>query len=184
MSQTDRKFHTGVFQHFTITTPARAARFTSCIATATDGRTRCVYTCGSVCFTAKAAESAAEGRTRGRDPGRREQKKTTWHIPHIHFTPVKCDSCEARCPPPPMRAGANATSAAIISYSPAADVGKRVGLVWIPPHPYAGTSFDTGHLPAHPPPPPPTTILLHLDGRERMHSKTMSGETGVMLLSQ
>lgn len=47
-----------------------------------------------------------------------------------------------------MRAGANATSAAIISYSPAADVGKRVGLVWIPPHPYAGTSFDTGHLPA------------------------------------
>lgn len=97
----------------------------------------------------EAAESTAEGRTTGRDPGRREQKKTTWHIPHIHFTPVKCDSCEARClppqPPPPMQPRANATSAAIITYSPAADQGKRVGLVRIP-HP--GTSFDTGHLPA------------------------------------
>lgn len=141
------KFHTVAFPYFRFTTPCCTfdlLHFHSDQQTA-------VFTHAGLCVS---QWSTAEGRTRGRDPGRREQKKTTWHIPHIHFTPVKCNSCEARCPPPHrasplMQPGANTTSAAIITYSPAADAGKRVGLVRIP-HP--GTSFDTGHLPACLPP--------------------------------
>lgn len=70
-----------------------------------------------------------------------------------------------------MQPGANATAAAIITYSLAADAGKRVGLVRIP-HP--GTSFDTGHLPAGPPPYHPSAFRwpeppsFH---RERMQSR-------------
>lgn len=121
--------------------------------------------------------SAAEGRTRGRDPGRREQKKTTWHIPHIHFTPVKCDSCEARCPP----TDAGWSQRHICCYNQLFTRGRRgeeSGSCLCVSPPLRRNILRHWTL-AGPPafPPTTTTILLHLDGRERMHSQTMSGET-------
>lgn len=77
--------------------------------------------------------------------------KTTCHIPYIHFTPVKCDSC-GTCPPDRslfalaasrpasqwIQPRPNDTSAAIITYSPAADSRKRrASVLSVPaPHPH------------------------------------------------
>lgn len=75
--------------------------------------------------------------------------KTTCHIPYIHFTPVKCDSC-GTCPPDRSllalaasrpasqwtQPRPNDTSAAIITYSPAADSRKRrASVLSMPPTP-------------------------------------------------
>lgn len=152
MSQTDRKLHTGVFRHFTFTTPAlHVFNLLHCHSDGQDPLRLHMRVC---VFHSESCGKRAQLRG-GREEGiqeegsRRKQLGTsrTFTSRQWNAIPVR------RGAPPPMRAGANATSAAIISYSPAADVGKRVGLVCVCPPPYAGTSFDTGHLPAHPPPP-------------------------------
>lgn len=154
--------------------PPRAARLTSCIATATDRPLRlhmrvCVF------------HSTAEGRTRGRDPGRREQKKTTWHIPHIHFTPVKCDSCEARCPPP---TDAGWGQRHICCYNQLFTRGRRGeesgSCLYPPPTPEHPLTLDTCR---HPHPPPHRPPAFRWQGKDAFKDNVWRN-CGAMLLLQ